>query len=52
MIKICQNTMSEEKFDIVDRYDEVISQQYRSQIHRLGLRHRAVYPLVFNNWGQ
>jgi len=52
MTKICQNTMSEEKFDIVDQYDQVIGQQTRSQVHQLGLRHRAVYLLVFNNRGQ
>lgn len=41
--------MNEEIFDVVDERDEVIGQEGRDQVHRLGLRHRAVHVLVFNS---
>lgn len=44
--------MSEEIFDVVNHRDEVIDQQPRSDVHRLGLRHRAVHVLVFNGRGE
>ena len=44
--------MSEELFDVVDDRDEVIGQRPRSEVHRLGLMHRAVHVLVFNAAGQ
>ena len=44
--------MSEEIFDVVNERDEVIGQQRRSEVHRLGLMHRAVHVLVFNATGQ
>lgn len=44
--------MSEEIFDIVNDRDEVIGQERRSEVHRLGLRHRAVHVLVFNSKGE
>ncbi len=44
--------MSEEIFDVVNERDEVIGQQTRSEVHRLGLMHRAVHILVFNSAGQ
>lgn len=40
--------MSEEIFDVVNEQDDVIGQQIRREVHRLGLRHRAVHVLVFN----
>ena len=40
--------MTEEIFDVVNERDEVIGQQSRSEVHRLGLMHRAVHVLVFN----
>ena len=40
--------MTEEIFDVVNERDEVIGQQPRSEVHRLGLMHRAVHVLVFN----
>jgi isopentenyl-diphosphate delta-isomerase type 1 len=43
---------SQEIFDIVNEHDEVIGQQPRSEVHRLGLRHRAVHVLVFNRQAQ
>lgn len=39
-------------FDVVDEHDRVIGIQPRSEVHRLGLRHRAVHVLVFNARGE
>ena len=44
--------MSEEIFDVVNERDEVIAQQTRSEVHRLGLKHRAIHLLVFNSKGE
>ena len=44
--------MNEEIFDVVNERDEVIGQQRRSEVHRLGLKHRAVHVLVFNARGE
>lgn len=44
--------MSEEIFDVVNERDEVIGQRPRPEVHRLGLRHRAVHVLVFNSQGK
>jgi isopentenyldiphosphate isomerase len=44
--------MSEEIFDVVNERDEVIGRRSRSEVHRLGLIHRAVHLLVFNAQGQ
>ncbi len=44
--------MSEEIFDVVNERDEVIGQRPRSEVHRLGLLHRAVHVLVFNSRGE
>ena len=44
--------MSEEIFDVVDGRDEIIGRQTRREVHRLGLKHRAVHVLVFNSRGQ
>jgi isopentenyldiphosphate isomerase len=43
---------SEERFDVVDNHDEVIGQRPRSEVHRLGLKHRAVHVLIFNRRGE
>jgi len=43
--------MSEEIFDVCNERDEVIGQNTRAEVHRLGLRHRAVHVLVFNSRG-
>jgi isopentenyldiphosphate isomerase len=40
--------MSREIFDVVNERDEVIGQQERREVHRLGLMHRSVHVLVFN----
>jgi isopentenyldiphosphate isomerase len=44
--------MAEEIFDVVDERDEVIGKRSRSEVHRLGLKHRAVHVLIFNGKGQ
>jgi len=44
--------MNEEIFDVVNERDEVIGQKPRSEVHRLGLKHRAVHVLVFNTRGE
>lgn len=44
--------MSEEIFDVVNERDEVIDHKPRSEVHRLGLMHRAVHVLVFNGQGE
>lgn len=44
--------MSEEIFDVVNERDEVIEHRPRSEVHRLGLMHRAAHILVFNALGQ
>ena len=40
--------MSEEIFDVVNARDEVIDRRSRTEVHRLGLLHRAVHVWVFN----
>src|SRR5688572_13370220 len=44
--------MAEEIFDVVNERDEVIGRNARSEVHRLGLRHRAVHVLVYNSKGE
>jgi isopentenyldiphosphate isomerase len=44
--------MSEEIFDVVNELDEVVDHKPRSEVHRLGLMHRAVHVLVFNARGE
>jgi isopentenyl-diphosphate delta-isomerase type 1 len=44
--------MPEEIFDVVNERDEVIDCKSRSEVHRLGLKHRAVHVLVFNSRGE
>lgn len=43
---------SEELLYEVDEYDQVIGPRARGELHRLGLRHRAVHILVFNGIGE
>lgn len=40
--------MNEEWLEEVDEFDRVIGRHPRSEIHRLGLRHRSVHILVFD----
>jgi isopentenyldiphosphate isomerase len=44
--------MTEEIFDVVNERDEVIGRATRREVHRTGLRHRAVHVLVFNARGE
>ena len=44
--------MSEEIFDVVNERDEVIGCAPRREVHRTGLRHRAVHVFVFNAQGE
>ena len=44
--------MKEEIFDVCNERDEVIGQNTRAEVHRLGLMHRAVHVLVFNRRGE
>lgn len=44
--------MPEEIFDVVNERDEVIDRRPRSEVHRLGLMHRAVHILVYNARGE
>jgi isopentenyldiphosphate isomerase len=44
--------MNEEIFDVVNDRDEVIDRKPRREVHRLGLKHRAVHVLVFNSRGE
>ena len=43
--------MKEEIFDVCNEHDEVVGQATRADVHRRGLRHRAVHVLVFNSCG-
>jgi len=40
-----------EMFDVVDAEDRVIGQRPRAEVHREGLRHRAVHILIVNSEG-
>ena len=42
----------EEFFDVVDEQDEVVDRESRREVHRRGLKHRAVHVLVFNSRGE
>lgn len=43
--------VKEEFFDVVNDRDEVVGQESRREVHRKGLKHRAVHVLVFNAKG-
>ncbi|MGO8838414.1 MAG: NUDIX hydrolase [Limisphaerales bacterium] len=44
--------MSNEILDVVNEHDMVIDRRPRHEVHRLGLKHRAVHVLVFNARGE
>jgi len=44
--------MTGEFLDVVNGRDEVVGRRRRSEVHRLGLKHRAVHVLVFNSRGE
>lgn len=41
--------MNNERLSVVDELDRVLETRLRGEVHALGLRHRAVHILVFNN---
>ncbi|RLA25716.1 MAG: NUDIX hydrolase [Gammaproteobacteria bacterium] len=41
--------MNQELIAVVDKNDQFIENKPRNQVHQLGLRHRAVHILVFND---
>lgn len=43
---------SEELLDVVDQQDQVVAVRRRGDIHALGLMHRAIHILLFNQAGQ
>ena len=44
--------MNQELLDVVNEQDAVIDRRPRHEVHRLGLKHRAVHVLVFNALGE
>ena len=42
----------QEVFEVVDEANNTIGRALRSEVHRLGLLHRAVHVLVFNSKSQ
>ena len=40
-----------EMLSVVDSHDHVVGTERRDKVHELGLRHRAVHVLIFNNNG-
>lgn len=48
---IINSPVSQELLDVVDENDRVVDTRKRGEIHALGLMHRAVHILVFNNEG-
>jgi isopentenyl-diphosphate delta-isomerase type 1 len=44
--------MSEEIFDVVNERDEVVGRETRRNVHRTGLKHRAIHVFVFNKGGE
>lgn len=44
--------MPEDIFDVVNERDEVIGKEPRSEVHQLGLMHRATHVLVLNSRGE
>ena len=51
-LTVKKSFVSEEIFDVVNERDEVVGRRPRSEVHRLGLKHRAVHVLVFNARGE
>ena len=44
--------VQDEIFDVVDDRDEVVGQLARKEVHRRGLKHRAVHVLIYNTKGE
>lgn len=51
-VKGAEAQRQDERFDVVDADDVVITQATRGEVHARGLWHRAVHVLVFNAAGQ
>ena len=45
-------SVGNEVFDLVNERDEVVGREIRSEVHRLGLKHRAVHILLTNAQGE
>jgi len=43
------HSVANEVFDVVNERDEVIGQEMRSEVHRLGLKHRTVHIILTNS---
>ena len=50
--KASKLSATEELFDVVDEHDRVIDVMSRTEVHRRGLRHRAVHILLFRSSGE
>jgi isopentenyldiphosphate isomerase len=44
--------MNEELIAVVDKNDQFIENKARNEVHQLGLRHRALHILLFNDKNQ
>jgi isopentenyl-diphosphate delta-isomerase type 1 len=44
--------VQDEIFDVVNERDEVVGQLARKEVHRQGLKHRAVHVFIFNARGE
>jgi 16S rRNA (adenine1518-N6/adenine1519-N6)-dimethyltransferase len=51
-MKMSDEKLQDELFDVVDAADRVVRQERRSIVHAQGLLHRAVHVFVFNPRGQ
>jgi isopentenyl-diphosphate delta-isomerase type 1 len=45
-------SVQNEVFDVVNERDEVVGRESRSEVHRLGLKHRAIHVLLTNSPGE
>ena len=52
MDTIKEEAVGDERFDVVDAQDVVIDVKSRAEVHREGLRHRAIHIFVFNAAGE
>ena len=44
--------MSDEIFDVVNEHDEVVGRAPRREVHRTGLKHRAIHVFIFYARGE
>ena len=50
--KASKLSAAKELFDVVDEHDRVIDVMLRTEVHRRGLRHRAVHIFLFRSSGE